>query len=163
MPVTDMPLWVTIVGTLGLGSFIGTVVSLWFTARQQHKNWVNDSKKAEYRELLDALYEAVTIVSENRPSLSSVNSVPVNQAVMKLARVFEDRIFIADKLRKSGAVQDWLNMKSVIFYDAELESETPKEFKYSTRNLQEREDNLRKKILDEAHKDIVTFTMFSRN
>jgi hypothetical protein len=163
MPASHIPVWVTIIGTLGLGSFIGTAVSLWFTARQQHKNWVNDNKKAEYRELLDILYEAVTIISDNRPNLTSVNHEPVNKASMKLSRAFEDRMFIAESLRKSGAVQDWLNMKKVIFYEPELQSETPKEFWYSTYNLHEREDSLRKKILKLAHKDLVTFKIFPRS
>jgi hypothetical protein len=156
-------LWVTILGTLGIGSFIGSAVSLWFTARQQHRNWVNDSRKAEYRELLDVLYETVTAISANRPNLSSVNSEPVNEAVMKLARAFEDRMFIREALRKSGAYEDWLNIKKVIQYEPELQNLTPQEFRYSTSNLHQREDNLRKKILDVAHRDIMAFKLFPRS
>ena len=100
---TNIPSWI---GPLGLGSLIGTVLSLWLTARQHHKNWVNDNKKSEYRELLAVLYETVTIVSENRPGLDHVNIDPINKAVKNLARAFEDRIFTADSLRDTGVVQD---------------------------------------------------------
>jgi hypothetical protein len=160
MSATQIPIWITIVGTLGIGSFIGTVISLWFTASQQHKNWVNDQKKAEYKELLDALYMAVTVISENRPNLSSVNVGPIGEASKNVSRIFEDRLFVGDLLKQSGATQDWYNMKKVIFYEPSLQSETPKEFWYSTYNLHEREDNLRKKILEIARKDIVAFRLF---
>jgi hypothetical protein len=155
--------WITLLGTFGIGSLIGTGISLWFTAKQQHRNWVNDNRKAEYREMLDVLYNTVSVVTANRPNLSSVNHVPINEAVMKLARAFEDRMFIGDSLRKSGAYDDWLKIKKVILYDPELQSETPKEFWYSTYNLHELEDNLRKKILDVAHEDIVAFKLFTGN
>ena len=82
---------------------------------------------------------------------------------VKLARAFEDRMFIGDSLRKSEAYEDWLNIKKVVLYDPELESLTPQEFRYSTRNLLEREDDLRKKILKVAHKDIVAFKLFPRS
>ena len=157
MSAPDTHNWITILSALGLGSFIGTVLSLWFTARQQHKHWVNDNKKSEYRELLDGLYDAVTVVSDNRPNLSTVNPGPINDAVKKLSRMFEDRIFIADSLRNSNAKQDWYDMKKVIYYDPSLQSETPKEFWYSAYNLHEREDKLRVKILERAKNEIVYF------
>jgi hypothetical protein len=153
----NIPAWI---GPLGVGSLVGTGLSLWFTARQHHKNWVNDNKKSEYRELLDTLYETVTVVSDNRPNLASINLEPINSAVKKLARIFEDRIFTADSLRKAGAFQDWPALKRVIYFQPDLESEIPREFWYSTHNLWEREDELRKKILNLATNDIVRFKFF---
>jgi len=150
---SSVPAWIGALGGLGIGSLIATLLSLW----QHHRGWVNDSKKAEYRELLDALYETVKAVSENRPNLSTMNSGPINDAVQKLARIFEDRIFITDSLRKSSAYQDWQDMKKLIYYDPELQSLTPTELRYSTNNLFQREDKLRKKILGLAKKDFKWF------
>ena len=123
---------------------------------------MNDNKKSEYRELLATLYETVAVVSDNRPNLSTLNSGPINDAVKRMARAFEDRIFIAEPLRGVNAIQDWNDMKKVIYYEPELQNETPREFRYSVNNVWEREDKLRKKILEMARIDIVRFNLFRR-
>jgi hypothetical protein len=144
--------------TVGIvGVLIGLVVGHILTGFREHTRWVNDQKRFEYRELLDQLYETVTIVTENRPNLSTTSLEPINYAVMKLARLFEDRLFIGAQLRRSGATDDWYAMKRVIYYDPQLQSVTPKEFWYTSHNLHEREDKLRQKIIKLAGEDIVAW------
>lgn len=140
-----------------VGALIGLVVGHILTGFREHTRWVNDQKRFEYRELLDQLYETVTIVTENRPNLSRMSLEPINYAVTKLARLFEDRLFIGARLRRSGATEDWYAMKNVIYYDPKLQSETPKEFWYTRQNLHEREDKLRQKIIKLAEEDIVAW------
>jgi hypothetical protein len=152
-----IPTWVTIAGALGIGSFAGSAATVWFSARQQHKNWVNDQKRAEYRELLDTLYDSVTTITNLRPSVIPVSTPEFNQAVQKLARVFEDRIFIAGKLDESGARKDWRDMQVVIWYVPELQAQTAPGFLYTVTNLRTRENDLRKKIIALAQKDVVKF------
>lgn len=112
----------------------------------------NQQRRAEYEELIDTLYETVSIVTRVRPNLASINSRPANDAVEemaaleKLSRFFEDRITITDELRESGALQDWYDMKRFIFYDPELQNDTPTEFRYTVQKLWHREDALRKKL-----------------
>src|SRR5438067_2224291 len=38
-----------------IGPLIGVLVGAWLTARWQRKRWIQDNKKAEYREVLDTL------------------------------------------------------------------------------------------------------------
>ena len=143
---------VGVVGTLagvGLGHILG--------AQREHARWVNDQKRLEYKELLDQLYETIAVVTKNRPNLSQVTSGPIDDVVQKLSRLFEDRLFVARRLTESGAKEDWIAMKKVIYYYRELQSQTPKEFWYTHNNLHEREDKLRTKILELADRDIVTF------
>jgi hypothetical protein len=144
-----------IVGIVGV--LIGLVVGHILTGFREHTRWVNDQKRFEYRELLDRLYETVTIVTENRPNLSRMSLEPINYAVKKLARLFEDRLFIGAQSRRSGATDDWNAMKRVIYYDPELQSETPREYCYTSHNMHEREDKLRQKIIKLAERDIVAW------
>lgn len=154
--------WVSIVGALGIGSFVGTLVSLWFTARQQHKNWVKDNKKAEYRELLDVLFQSISVVDANRPNLKDFNRPPVNEAMLGLSRMFADRIFISNALKESKADEDFEHLRAVVFYDPELQNHTPTELRFTLNNLHDREDKLRGKILELAKNDIVKFHFFGR-
>ena len=79
---------------------------------------------------------------------------------MRLSRVFADRIFIADELRDIGAIDDWYEMKKVIYYEPGLESTTPMSLRFTSNNLHTREDKLRGKILDSARRNIVKFNFF---
>lgn len=128
-----------------VSALIGIIVGQFLTAYHGHAKWAKDYERTEYRELLDLLYQTVSVVHSNRPTLSSFNVEPVNVAVMQLSRVFADRIFIADALAEVGAVEDWHKMKQVIYYDPELQGVTPIELRYTLNNLHDHEDKLRKK------------------
>ncbi len=145
-----------------VGTVVGIILGQILSAAREHRNWVNDHKLSEYRELLDLLYQTVTVVSENRPNLSQFNSDPVNVSVTKLSRAFADRIFVADALRQVNANEDWIEMKKVIYYDPELQAVTPKELWYTLGNLHSREDRLRNKILEQAKRDIVKFRFLAK-
>jgi hypothetical protein len=140
-----------------VSALIGIIVGQFLTAFHGHAKWAKDYERTEYRELLDLLYQTVSVVRQNRPNLSNFNVEPVNVAVAQLSRVFADRIFSADALAESGAVEEWHKMKLVIYYDPALQAETPIELRYSLTNLQDREDKLRNKILEQAKKNVVKF------
>lgn len=140
-----------------IGTLVGIIVGQFLNSAREHAKWVRDYKRAEYRELLDLLYQTVTVVHDNRPNLSTFNSPPVNVVVVQLSRAFADRIFIADELAEIGAVEDWHKMKQVIYYEPELQDVTPIELRYTLTNLHDREDKLRNKILQQARKNVVRF------
>jgi hypothetical protein len=138
----------------GVGTVVGIIVGQFLNSAREHAKWVKDYKRAEYRKLLDLLYQTVTVVHDS-PNLSTFNSPPVNVAVVQLSRAFADRIFIADELAEVGAVEDWHKMKQVIYYEPELQEVTPIELRYTLTNLHDREDKLRNKILQQAKKNVV--------
>jgi hypothetical protein len=141
-----------------VGTIVGIIVGQIFSAAREHRNWVNDQKRLEYKELLDQLFQSVTVMSKSRPGLAEPDWKPINDVAVRLSRIFAGRLFIADALEKAKANEDWLAMKKLIYYLPALHSETPAEFRYTSSNLWEREDNLRKKILELAKKDIVKFS-----
>jgi len=152
-------MWITPI-IAAVSALAGVVLGQALSAAREHAKWVNDQRRLEYRQLLDELYEAVTVVSNNRPNLTQFNHGPVNEAVKRLSRVFADRIFIADDLSSARAINDWVEMKKVIYYDPNLESETPGSLRYTLSNLQDREDKLREKLLGLAKKRVVRFNFF---
>lgn len=154
--------WLSIVSALGVGSLVGSLLAIWLNTRQQHRQWVNENKKAEYRELLDVLFQSVSVVSENRPNIKDFNRIPIGEAMLRLSRVFADRIFIADAVKESKADEDFKQLKSVVYYEPEEQSLKPIELRYTLNNLHDREDKLRNKIRELAKHDIVEFHFLSR-
>jgi hypothetical protein len=140
-----------------IGTLVGVIVGQFLSSSREHAKWVKDYKRAEYRELLDLLYQTISVVHDNRPNLKDFNTPPVNIAVAQLSRAFADRIFIADALAVVGALEDWYKMKQVIYYEPDLQDVTPTELRYTLNNLHDREDRLRKKILEQAKQDVVKF------
>jgi hypothetical protein len=140
-----------------LGTLVGVIVGQFLSSSREHAKWVKDYKRAEYRELLDLLYQTISVVHDNRPNLKDFNTPPVNIAVAQLSRAFADRIFIAYALAVVGALEDWYKMKQVIYYEPDLQDVTPTELRYTLNNLHDREDRLRKKILEQAKQDVVKF------
>jgi hypothetical protein len=142
------------------GTVIGLFIGHFLASAREHQKWLADQKKAEYRDLIDLLYDTITVVIEQRPGLiRPTDSTILDTAVKKLARMFEDRIFIAKKLRASGARNQWLEMKMMIQYDAELHDVTDKKLHYSVTGLWLSEDRLRIKLVELANEDLVKFTL----
>src|SRR6267142_2657370 len=113
MPAAQVPLWVTIAGSFGAGTFVGNLVSFWLTSSTQRKNWVKDNKKQEWRELIDALGEALRVMMEHRyenyaDNIRSAKDVHYREeAIRKGYIAISDRIFIVKKVRDSGLGGQW--------------------------------------------------------
>jgi len=111
---SSQPLWLTIVSALGVASFVSTVISLLATAHLQHKSWVKDNKKQEWRELIDALREAIRVMAshydDQLPSniISGEEERYREQAKRKGEVIIRDRIFISRKVRESGLFEQWV-------------------------------------------------------
>jgi hypothetical protein len=107
------PLWMTLAGVFGLGAVIGSFVSHALTTRWQHRVWINDNKKAEWRELIDVLRESIRVMAfrydrEMPWAVSAPEELRYNaEASRKGEIVIRDRIFISDTLQRSGVFQRW--------------------------------------------------------
>jgi hypothetical protein len=138
------------------GTVAGLLVGHILSGFREHRKWLNDQKKAEYKELIDQLYVTVTVVLANKDNGDKRDAF--NEAIKKLALMFEDRIFVAQEIE--SVADDWLELKKVMGASPELKDVTPKEFLYSEYNVWERENKLRKKLVKLARKDIVRFSPF---
>jgi hypothetical protein len=124
MPAAQIPLWVTIAasiaGSFGVGTVVGNLVSFWL----QRKTWVKDNKKQEWRELIDALSEALRVMMEHRhESYTDIltpaeNVTPAEdvryreEAIRKGYVAIGDRIFIVKKVRDSGLFERWVALSN---------------------------------------------------
>lgn len=164
-PGPDWKWWVSALAPW-IGPLLSGVVSIYVAWRvfrwqgeKEHNSWVRDQKKAEYRELVDLLYDSITVVDRERPGLALPKDPQLlDNAIQRFARVFEDRIFIAKRLRESGANEQWLEMKKMIYYDPDLYAETPQSLHYSKTGLWLKETELRNKLVELANTDIGAFS-----
>jgi hypothetical protein len=106
--------WSSLVGGLGIGSLIGGLVQQYFSAKQRHREWVRDSKKAEWRELIDQIDVSLNrmTVAFSKPLLREAKEAAEMTAAYMSAmgigrKVVRDRIFIADTIRQSDIVKKW--------------------------------------------------------
>ena len=100
--------WLT---TLGLGSLLGTVATLIVSSRQRRKEWLRDSKKQEWRELISTLARSVHYILDNSPghliAVSGEQQKGVLQANAEARSVIEDRIFIAHQMQSGNILERW--------------------------------------------------------
>src|SRR6185312_11095669 len=112
-----------------VGVVIGALLAPWVTWRLQRKQSLSDSKKAEYRELLGTLGSCVhelnglkeTPPSDTFVSLTQFSAEQFDRqakerlvleqkiisALRNASRVFEDRIFIDEALKKEKVREKW--------------------------------------------------------
>jgi uncharacterized membrane-anchored protein YhcB (DUF1043 family) len=95
-----------------IGPLIGVLVGAWLTARWQRKRWIQDNKRAEYREVLDALQKyrwhllndlavaAGPLVAEDARSYDERRAA-LTEAEVSLSNCLADRLFIRKKLARN--------------------------------------------------------------
>lgn len=88
-----------------VGPLVGVIIGAWLAGRSQHRQWVRDSKKAEYREVLDALgaYRWMLLDYHARVAGGVVARDPkevhglekdLGEAQVRLHNALNDRLFI---------------------------------------------------------------------
>ncbi|MGA2202025.1 MAG: hypothetical protein ABSG40_08695 [Terriglobales bacterium] len=103
-------------GLIGLISgVLGAVVNSIFTSRREHRRWLFDQKRVEYRELLDGLHECMENMSG---AFLSVNvTKPQNLPDVAIARgniLIQSRIFVGPALEKFGIQNRWEELAAYV-------------------------------------------------
>lgn len=101
-----------------VGSLVGVGLGAWLTSRWQHKQWVLDNKKAEYRELLDMLNvycfqllkSIATYAPTEIPNLYSAKQKDsddrtLHETQVSLNNALTDRLFIRKALTEHSVLQ----------------------------------------------------------
>ena len=126
------------------------------SAVREHAEWVQDQKRLEYRQLLDQLHETFTTVTSHNGEgmlLKCADNYHLESfdSVQELSRLFADRIFIADQLNESGALEDWETLKGAMYKATRA---------HWPAMLVDLRDQLRETLLAQAKADIVKFKYF---
>lgn len=104
----NVPLWIAMAGSLGVGSFAGSLLTQLFSSRQRHQEWVNDNKKQEWRELISSLSQSFhylknygfgIIAGEQRKGLLEADA--------EARRAIESRLFIAHQIQRENVLERW--------------------------------------------------------
>jgi hypothetical protein len=94
-------------------ALIGVALGGWITWYSQHRHWVLDNKKQEYRELIDGLFRATEEIVKARPNVSSGWNEGVINAAWSGTRLLQNRIFVARTILGSGVREDWQKIVNV--------------------------------------------------
>ncbi len=110
--------WLPLIGTLS--GLLGVSLGAYLTRSWQRKQWLLDSKKAEYRELLSVLSQAAHYILNNSPHLEQPNPLGSlksgeqerlsDGAADRGHAIISDRIFIADAMAREKIEQRWVKV-----------------------------------------------------
>jgi hypothetical protein len=114
--------WSGFLGALGIGSLLGSVITQFVSAKLRHREWVNDNKREEWRELITGLSESIERMGYAfEYMVARAASDPLRDwlgAMGKGNRLVRDRIFIAETIKRRNIVTKWDElMKYVISRD----------------------------------------------
>lgn len=110
VPDQTVPLWVTIVSSLSVGSFVGGLITQLFSSRQQHQEWLKDNKKEEWRELISTLSQSFQYLKNNTGYGVVKNPEQQKGAVeadAEARRAIESRIFVAQQIQRENLLERW--------------------------------------------------------
>jgi hypothetical protein len=113
-----IPLWQNILSIVGVSSLISTVMAYRLSSRSERVRWVNDNKKAEWRELIDQLDKSIATMHYAFDRLNVIHGEDSSHdpmiGIANGNRVIQNRIFILETLRKSGMVEEWSKLGQYI-------------------------------------------------
>jgi hypothetical protein len=90
--------WLTVIG---LSSLIATVVAHWFSSAREHRRWVYENKRLEWRELVDRSH--TILHREFRCGLRDEILEDLNEGYLLLG----NRLFISDALEIWDVQKNW--------------------------------------------------------
>lgn len=102
-----------------IGPLVGVLIGAWLARSWQRKQWLLESKKAEYRELLSGLSESAHYIGNNSPNLTVQGMLTVRtgdqergsaESLTRGFRTIEDRIFIADTVARQRIEERWVSL-----------------------------------------------------
>ncbi len=98
-----------------LGSLSGVYLTSRLTRSWQRAQWVADNKKAEYRELLSTIARTERLIREMHSA--GVQAAEERRVVWEAGnetwRIIQDRIFIADRVKKLQVLSRWASNAGV--------------------------------------------------
>ena len=109
--------WQFVLNVVGISSLLTAILTWWLTSRREHRRWILDNKKLEWRELIDTLHSclynmgyAFQMVSVFKPGEEG----DVQFAVQKGFRTIRDRIFTADAVERHQVLEQWKELVAYI-------------------------------------------------
>src|SRR5690242_10266332 len=107
------------------GVVFGTLFGAWIGSRMNNRNWVRENKRRDYQDVLTALvkgYEAAAYMRSGSAAFAGPQYQKQWYDMSREAqRTLEDRLFIADDLKKLRIKERWSEAKEKFQNNANLE------------------------------------------
>lgn len=112
MPDQTVPLWLTIVSSLSVGSFVGGLITQLFSSRQRHQEWLKDNKRQEWRELISTLSQSFHYLRNNTGFgiISGEQERGALEADAEARRAIESRIFVVHQIQRENVLERWQSL-----------------------------------------------------
>jgi hypothetical protein len=100
----------------GFFTLAGVWIASRLTSSREHRRWVADNKKLEWRELIDQMHESFNrmqyaYISPPGVYAASDDSFDPGVGIEAGERIVRNRIFIADILVRDGIVEHWEQLR----------------------------------------------------
>jgi hypothetical protein len=111
------------------GVALGALLSRW----NDHRRWVLDNRKLEYRELIDGIFRSTEKIRGARQTVSDPITTAVTDAVFDGSRLIRNRLFTASSIRRAGIASDWEDISRVALWEPgePIASVDGQEYKYT--------------------------------
>ena len=95
-----------------VGPLVGIAVGAWLTTLRQKREWVADNKKEEYRELLAAISQALSVhLHWNSQFVHGPDDQrQLSQVTPNLVAVIRSRLFIAKEIERLNVLRRWFDI-----------------------------------------------------
>jgi len=103
--------WHWFFSIVGPSTFLGAILFFILSVWRDHRRWVADNKKGEWRQMLDELQacmEQMAFVFKQTVSFQESSYPEIGMS--KGYRILHDRIFIADAVRKYSLEDKWTDL-----------------------------------------------------
>jgi len=111
-----------------IGPLIGVFVGSWLTTKGQHKHWLLDNKRAEYRKLLTTLSACgsyfVTLFGMEPVVLSPGEQRKLAKMADRSPNVIYNRLFIAGEMKRLNIMNRWVLMVTTFRNDRNVNAYT---------------------------------------
>jgi hypothetical protein len=100
-----------------IGPLIGVLVGAYIANRNQRKQWIEDKKQSEYRELLSTLHRnsmkmaALVGAPHRQPGLTATEQDEYDELNRETTQVIDDRIFIAKEITDLDIRKEWVEVE----------------------------------------------------
>jgi hypothetical protein len=111
------PLPFTTAFLAGFFTLAGVWIASRLTSSREHRRWISDNKKLEWRELIDQMHESFNRIQYayiSPPGVyeASDDSFDPRAGIQAGERVLRNRIFIADTLLRHGITEHWEQLRN---------------------------------------------------